>query len=112
MNKSCVTLCIIVASVVLAGVTPSHVAGQCFLNCPAGDGNSPGMVPMNKSPDINGSGMVDLVDLAMFAAGYPSPPRPYSYCIDYNCDGLVNLIDFSMFAQHYPHAGPVPGYCL
>jgi hypothetical protein len=110
MKKSFVALCIIGASVVLAGVTP--VAAQCWLNCPLGDGTSPGVVPMNKSPDINSDNIVDIVDFAIFAAGYPSPPFPYDYCIDYNCDGVIDLIDFAMFAMHYLHTGPVAGYCI
>jgi hypothetical protein len=55
------------------------------------------------SPDINADGLVDLIDLAAFAASYQSPPKPYDYCKDYNGDGLINLIDFSIFAQHYLH---------
>ena len=60
------------------------------------------------SPDITGNGgiidgAVDLIDLADFAAGYTSPPKPYDACLDFNCDGVVDIIDFSIFAQHYLH---------
>jgi hypothetical protein len=62
-----------------------------------------------KSPDITGSGavldgVVDVVDLAEFAKGYASPPKPYTQCFDFNCDGYVDIVDFSIFAQHYGHA--------
>ena len=61
-----------------------------------------------KSPDQTGNGgvidgAVDLIDLADFAAGYTSPPKPYDGCLDFNCDGTVDIIDFSTFAQHYLH---------
>ena len=60
------------------------------------------------SPDITGNGgiidgVVDLIDLAAFSAGYTAPPNPYDGCLDYNCDDLVDIIDFSIFAQHYLH---------
>jgi hypothetical protein len=52
-----------------------------------------------KSPDITGDGgvvdlVVDLVDLATFAAGYTSPPQAYDACFDFNCDGVVGIVDF------------------
>ena len=74
-----------------------------------GDPNTPLCLPYyTKSPDITGDGgvvdqVVDLIDLAAFAAGFVSPPKPYEACLDLNCDGLVDLIDFSIFAQHYLH---------
>jgi hypothetical protein len=55
------------------------------------------------SADTNGDLIVDIIDLAAFAAGYTSPPKPYTLCFDFNCDGLVDIIDFSRFAQHYLH---------
>jgi hypothetical protein len=60
------------------------------------------------SPDVTGNGgvidgAVDLIDLADFAAGYTSPPKPFDACLDFNCDGFVDIIDFSIFAQHYLH---------
>jgi hypothetical protein len=62
-----------------------------------------------KSPDMTGDGgpidgLVDIIDLAEFAANYTSPPKPLFDCADFNCDGLVDIIDFSIFAQHYLHA--------
>ena len=56
------------------------------------------------SPDINGDLIVDIIDLAAFAIGYTSPPKPLTPCLDYNCDGLVDIIDFAVFAIHYLHS--------
>ncbi len=61
-----------------------------------------------RSPDMNGAnregdGIVDLLDLSIFATHYLSPPKPYVPCMDFNGDSVVDLIDFSMFAQHYLH---------
>jgi hypothetical protein len=55
------------------------------------------------SPDNSGDGVVDLIDLSIFAAGYTSPPQPYNPCLDFACGSVVDLIDFSIFAQHYLH---------
>jgi hypothetical protein len=59
---------------------------------------SPDMAP-TAAPD----GVVDIIDLSVFADGYTSPPKTYNPCIDFNCDGEVDIIDFSVFAQHYLH---------
>jgi hypothetical protein len=61
-----------------------------------------------RSPDMNGAngegdGIVDLLDLSIFAMNYLSPPKPYVTCVDFNGDGSVDLIDFSKFGQHYQH---------
>lgn len=59
------------------------------------------------SPDVAPTGavdgIVDVIDLGVFAGGYTSPPKPLDSCLDFNCDGLVDIIDFSVFAQHYLH---------
>jgi hypothetical protein len=61
--------------------------------------------PINlRSPDISGDLLVDLVDLAIFAASFP--PNPFDKCCDMNDDGLVDLIDLASFAFHF---GP-PGH--
>jgi hypothetical protein len=57
-----------------------------------------------RSPDSNGSGVVDLVDLSNFGQAYP--PKPYDTCSDMNCDASINLADLSRFAFHF---GP-PGH--
>ncbi len=57
-----------------------------------------------RTPDLNGSNVVDLADLALFATMFP--PNPYGMCADLNCDGAVGLGDLARFAFHF---GP-PGH--
>ena len=57
-----------------------------------------------RSPDIDASLTVDIVDLSLFAAHFP--PNAYAVCCDMNDDGIVNLVDLGTFA---PHFGP-PGH--
>ena len=57
-----------------------------------------------RSPDIDGSLEVNLVDLSLFAAGFP--PQAYNTCADFDINGIVNLQDLSRFAFHF---GP-PGH--
>ena len=86
-----------------------HVVVQGWIITDPADCDVPFCLPLQTvSPDITGGGgvidgVVDLIDLAAFAAGYTAPPQPYDACLDYNCDGLVDIIDFSIFAQHYLH---------
>jgi len=62
-------------------------------------------LPINlRSPDIDGSLEVNLIDLSTFAASYP--PAAFDRCCDYDIDGEVNLTDLAEFASHY---GP-PGH--
>ena len=80
----------------------------CFLNCPGGDG---GLINLlgdgDKSPDIDGSGLVNITDFAIFGSRFGTS----DYCTDYNCDGTVALTDFAIFASHFG-CGPGPsGYC-
>lgn len=58
-----------------------------------------------RSPDVDGSLEVDLVDLSIFAASFP--PQPYDRCCDFDIDGTVNLQDLSRFAFHFIAAGHV-----
>lgn len=52
-----------------------------------------------RSPDMNGDGLVSLVDFGWFATDYlGSDP-----CSDYNYDGNVDLVDFGHFAVHFMH---------
>ena len=57
-----------------------------------------------RSPDLDGSLVVDLVDLSIFASHYP--PGQYETCCDFNIDGVIDLQDVALFA---PHFGP-PGH--
>lgn len=58
-----------------------------------------------RSPDINGSLGVDLVDLSIFASSFP--PNAYDACCDMNVDGTVGLQDLSQFAFHFGPPGHV-----
>jgi hypothetical protein len=60
-----------------------------------------------RSPDQNADCIVNLVDLSIYAGGYP--PNPYLACSDLNCDGIVNIQDLSLFAFHF---GPPGHECL
>ena len=62
--------------------------------------------PINlRSPDIDGSLGVDLVDLSIFASSFP--PNPPDPCCDMNVDGSVGLQDLSLFAFHFGPPGHV-----
>jgi hypothetical protein len=60
-----------------------------------------------RSPDIDGSLRVDLVDLSLFAGSYP--PHPFDRCSDLDINGIVNLQDLALFAFHF---GPPGHSCL
>ncbi|UCH85238.1 MAG: hypothetical protein JSW50_05990 [Candidatus Latescibacterota bacterium] len=103
-----------VVAFVLIGSVPvaSHAQSPCpcILNCPAGDGYVVvGPEGGHKTPDLNGDGVVNLQDLAIFATAWP-PAGTYLFCADYDCTGFINLVDLAHFATHWLHAGPVPGY--
>jgi len=57
-----------------------------------------------RSPDIDGSLTIDLVDLSIFSAHYP--PGAYNGCSDFDINGTINVADLAEFAAHY---GP-PGH--
>ena len=83
-------------------------AAGCYLNCPAGDG---GLLNLsangNASPDMDGSGDVNVVDFAIFASAFGGVEA----CADFDCDGQVIVVDFALFASHFTH-GPGPaGTC-
>lgn len=48
------------------------------------------------SPDQNGDGIVNLVDLALFAMVFTGP---YQYQADFNYDQVINIVDLAMFAM-------------
>lgn len=80
----------------------------CFLNCPQGDG---GLISAagsgNKSPDIDGNGIVDVSDFAQFGTNF----NGVDYCTDYNCDGIVDVSDFAVFGTHFNHGPGANGVC-
>ncbi len=57
-----------------------------------------------RSPDLNGSGNVNLQDFALFGqGGYPQDPAPPNDCRDFNGDGKIRIEDFSVFGTHNNH---------
>ena len=52
-----------------------------------------GPYPMT-SPDLNGDGVVGVIDLGRWASCLANWCR----CADYNCDGIVNIIDLGVWA--------------
>ena len=70
-----------------------------IINCPA-----PCLPYWVTSPDINCDFIVDIIDLALFAAVYVNQPGGYDACYDFNCDGLINIVDFAIFSIHYTHS--------
>ena len=57
-----------------------------------------------RSPDLDGSLTVDVVDLALFSMHFP--PQAYDSCCDFDLNGVIDLVDLARFAQHF---GP-PGH--
>jgi hypothetical protein len=55
------------------------------------------------SPDINADLAVDIVDLSIFAAGFPSSSKPYDPRLDFDGDGTVGLVDLYYFSVHWQH---------
>lgn len=65
-----------------------------------------GSMPLTMvSPDMNGDGAVNLIDVTLFTSVFYGA---YSFTADFNCDGAVNLIDVTFLATHIGHALP-PG---
>lgn len=58
------------------------------------------------SPDLNGDGTVDVVDLSIFAFSFPPNVPTFPNCADFNQSNTVDIVDLSLFAFHF---GP-PGH--
>lgn len=56
-----------------------------------------------RSPDINGDGEVQLIDLSIFASAFP--PNPYDTCADMDCNATINIQDLARFAFHFSPPG-------
>ncbi len=56
-----------------------------------------------RSPDLNGSGNVNVSDFALFGQGYPLDPAPPDDCRDFNDDQKVNIGDFGFYSTHNGH---------
>lgn len=58
-----------------------------------------------KSPDENGNGIVDVVDFALFAQSFTSPPKSYSWARDFTSPfGTISLGDFAHLGSHNNHS--------
>jgi hypothetical protein len=57
-----------------------------------------------RSPDINGDGVVALIDLSNFSLAFP--PNAYNTRADMDCNLIINIQDLARFAFHF---GP-PGH--
>lgn len=56
------------------------------------------------SPDIDGNGIVNIVDIGALAAGFTS--GVYTWQIDFNGDGVIDIADIGKFAVHLSHGLP------
>ncbi len=107
-----VSLVLVVAvAALISPLAISDASAQLQIWCPAGDGQLfPGPFA-NRNVDFDRNGVVGLGDFAFFAAGYSSPPQPYTLCRDFNDNGTINLADFAIWGSHYQHAGAFVGVC-
>lgn len=85
-------------------------SAQCVLDCPAGDGGVilPGTLPgEHHTPDLDGDGLVSIVDFAHFA---PTVYMmiPFDPDMDFYCSGNIDLIDFVLFTRHWEHSNITP----
>jgi len=53
--------------------------------------------------DLNGDGIIDIVDVAMVAIAYGSYPEHPNWdpSVDLNGDGIIDIVDVAMVAVHY-----------
>lgn len=56
-----------------------------------------------RSADFNGNLIINVVDFAFFAGGYPVNPA-VNDCRDFNNDGQVGIVDFAKFTAHNGHS--------
>jgi hypothetical protein len=63
-----------------------------------------------RSADLNTDGIVNLIDLPIFAlsynttlAGPNAPGKSFNPCCDFNFDNACHLTDFGLFGSHYQH---------
>jgi hypothetical protein len=84
---------------VVWGTTIIPVKGTC----PTGGPPSSLLDIQFNSPDLDGTGVVNLGDVVIFATDYFGP---YNYRSDFYWDGLVNLSDIVLIAQALTAACP------
>ena len=91
------------------GVQRGSVSQMCILDCPAGDGGViiPGEPPgEHHSPDLDGDGLVSIVDYSYFAMVYYL--APFDPDKDFYCSGNIDLKDFVLFTRHWQHSEITP----
>ena len=71
---------------------PSYVSYQCSVN-----GNGNGLIY-----DINGDGVVNILDLITLQEFIESSNGGYDAAYDFNNDGLVNVLDYAMLGNNMP----------
>lgn len=64
----------------------------------------PGLPIWFNSPDMNCDLVVNLSDVALFAACFMAPG--YRYCCDLSYDCVINLSDVVVFSSHFGHYCP------
>lgn len=52
------------------------------------------------SPDLNGDGRIDLVEVRRFSGTYHGQ---YDYAADFVWDGKINMADLAILVQHCGH---------
>ena len=59
--------------------------------------------------DVNGDGVIDMIDLQLVAAHFMvrRGDSRYVAAYDFNADGIINLKDLVLMAQHYGATAPV-----
>lgn len=59
--------------------------------------------PCSKSADVNGDGVVNVIDVSLLNASFGSLSggAGYSEAHDLNCDGIINSLDFSTVNAHF-----------
>jgi hypothetical protein len=81
-------------SVVVQGVILADVNNNCDPLCLAID---------TRSPDVDGSLTVQLVDFTIFGAAWQPGGGTFDDRVDYKCDGAIDIIDFTVFGLHWTH---------
>ncbi|HVP92555.1 MAG TPA: dockerin type I domain-containing protein [Acidobacteriota bacterium] len=58
---------------------------------------------LNKSPDVNGDGVINILDLTTLTRLYQTKAGDfkYNYLCDFNNDGIVNMLDVTILTSAY-----------
>jgi hypothetical protein len=91
-----------------AALTTSAIGGHGKTDLIFGLWNSPlrfdTLTVYLKSPDVDGSGTVNVADFSAFAMAFTSPPKEYKWYLDFTTPfGTITLQDFGYFSTHNTH---------